>query len=86
MSDSQREESFPTPLSGNDSSVQPQADTFDAELRHAKPGQEREEEWRQRLCSLQEWICHLLIRNQQLRMSLDLAVGHRCSETNQEGS
>jgi hypothetical protein len=86
MGDSQRQESFVTPLSGNDSSVQPLTDPFNAELQHDKPGQEREEEWQQRLCNLQEWICHLLIKNQQLRMSLDLAVSHRSRETNQEGS
>jgi hypothetical protein len=85
MSDSQREESFATPLSGN-ASVQPLTDPFDAELQHDRPGQEREEEWQQRLWNLQEWICHLLIKNQQLRMLLDLAVSHQSRETNQEGS
>jgi hypothetical protein len=86
MGDSQREESFATPLSGNDFSVQPLTDPFDAELQHDKPGQEGEEEWQQRLCNLQEWICHLLIKNQQLRMSLDSAVSSRSTETNHEGS
>jgi hypothetical protein len=50
--------------------VQPLTDPFDAELQHDTPGQEQEEEWQQRLCNLHEWICHLLIKNQQLRMSL----------------
>ena len=34
-----------------------------------EPGDERED-WRRRLHSLQEFICELLIRNQELRMSL----------------
>ena len=29
-----------------------------------------QEEWQMRLRSLQEWICQLLIKNQQLRMAL----------------
>ena len=32
--------------------------------------QEREEEWQQRLLSLQEWIAELLLKNQQLRIAL----------------
>jgi hypothetical protein len=83
MGNSQREESFAT-LSGNDSLVQFLTDSFDAELQHHKPDQEQEEEWQQRLCNLQKWICHLLIKNQQLRMSLDLAVRHQSRKT--EGS
>jgi hypothetical protein len=35
---------------------------------------ELEEEWQERLRSLQQWICELLIKNQQLRMSLELAT------------
>jgi hypothetical protein len=84
--DSQRQESFATPLSGNDSSVQPLTDPSDAELQHDKPGQEQGEEWQQRLCNLQEWICQLLIKNQQLRMSLDSVISSRSTETNQEAS
>jgi hypothetical protein len=26
--------------------------------------------WQIRLCSLQQWVCELLIKNQQLRMAL----------------
>jgi hypothetical protein len=84
MRDSQPQESFAAPPSGNDPSVQPLTDRFDAELQHDTPGQEQEEEWQQRLCNLHEWICHLLIKNQQLRMSLDLVASHRSRET--EGS
>jgi hypothetical protein len=39
-----------------------------------QPNWELEEEWQDRLRSLQQWICELLIKNQQLRMSLALAT------------
>jgi hypothetical protein len=32
-----------------------------------------EEEWESRIRSLEQWICKLLIKNEQLRMSLALA-------------
>ena len=38
------------------------------------PDQVREEEWRERLRCAQQWICELLIKNQQLRMSLESAT------------
>ena len=86
MRDRQPQESFAALPSGNDHSVRPLTGPFDGELERYKPGQEREEEWQQRLRSMQEWICHLLIRNQQLRMALDSEVSRRSRETNQEGS
>ena len=70
MGDSQRQASFAALLSGNDSPVQPMSGMVDTELHHDQPDQGLEEEWQQRLCSLQEWICHLLLKNQQLRMLL----------------
>jgi hypothetical protein len=39
-------------------------------MQYEEPGQEREEDWRRSLHRLQECICELLIRNQELRMSL----------------
>jgi hypothetical protein len=33
-----------------------------------------QEEWRDRLRSLEQWICELLIKNQQLRMALESAA------------
>jgi hypothetical protein len=86
MRDRQHQESFAASPSNNDPSVRPLTGPFDGELERDKPGREREEEWQQRLCSLQEWICHLLIRNQQLRMALDSEIGRRSRETNQEES
>jgi hypothetical protein len=29
-----------------------------------------QDEWRRRVCSLQQWVSELLIKNQQLRMTL----------------
>jgi hypothetical protein len=37
------------------------------------PDQVREEEWQERLRCAQQWVCELLIKNQQLRMSLESA-------------
>jgi len=37
------------------------------------PDRVREEEWQERLRCAQQWICDLLIKNQQLRMSLESA-------------
>lgn len=34
-----------------------------------QPGSVQQESWEERLSSMQEWICELLIENQQLRMS-----------------
>jgi len=44
-----------------------------APLGTALPDQTREEEWQERLRCAQQWICELLIKNQQLRMSLESA-------------
>jgi hypothetical protein len=46
--------------------------------------EEREKHWRCRLQSLEEWICLLLIKNQELRMSLQNAgINHRFGEFDQ---
>jgi hypothetical protein len=43
------------------------------------------EEWQTRLRSMQEWICQLLIKNQQLRMALMEAQAKKTRELD-EGS
>lgn len=43
------------------------ADRFPAE--QADPA--HEDFWQVRLCTLEQWICDLLVENQQLRMSLN---------------
>lgn len=48
--------------------AEPQTEAAEAAFRYS--GEEREEEWRRSLLSLQEWICELLIENQELRMLL----------------
>jgi len=70
MCNSQRQKSFAALLPGTDSPVQRLTVAFDAGWQDDLPSREREEEWQRRVNSLQEWIAELLIRNQQLRMSL----------------
>jgi hypothetical protein len=43
-------------------------------MQHDEPGQEREEDLRRSLNSLQEFVCELLIQNQELRMSLQVSA------------
>ena len=65
-------------------STQRQTDAGESRIRCEEPGQEREEDWRRSLHSLQECICELLIRNQELRMSLlDSATNRKSAKTDQ---
>jgi len=83
MCDRQHRESH-APLPGYTASAQRQTDAVEARMQYEEPGQEREEDWRRSLQSLQECICELLIRNQELRMSLlDSATNHQSGETDQ---
>jgi hypothetical protein len=41
-----------------------------AGLGQQQPESALQEHWQDRLTSLQQWICELLIENQQLRMSI----------------
>jgi hypothetical protein len=43
---------------------------FKAEQQDDEQGEKREETWNRRLRSLEECVCELLIKNQELRMSL----------------
>jgi hypothetical protein len=43
-------------------------------LRQEQPNSELEEPWQGRLRILQQWICELLSKNQQLRMLLEAAL------------
>ncbi len=54
-----------------------------AGLRHEQPDQGLEEEWDERLRSLQRCICELLIKNQQLRMALESTTRHQAKEAYQ---
>jgi hypothetical protein len=65
-------------------SAQRQTDAVDQRMHFEGQCQEREEDWRRTLHSLQECICELLIRNQELRMSLlDSATNRKSAETDQ---
>ena len=50
------------------------------EWRQEKWDQGQEKEWEVRLRSLQQCICELLIKNQQLRWLLESATNHQCRE------
>jgi hypothetical protein len=69
MCDRQQRESH-APFPGCTASAQRQTDAVEPRMQYEGPGQEREEDWRRSLHSLQECICELLIRNQELRMLL----------------
>ena len=65
-------------------SAQRQTDSVEPRMQYEEPSQEREEDWRRGLHSLQECICELLIRNQELRMLLlDSATSHESVEADQ---
>ena len=65
-------------------SAQRQTDAVEPRMQYEEPSQEREEDWRRRLHSLQECICELLIRNQELRMMLqDSATNYQSWEADQ---
>ena len=73
-----------SPLPGCTASAQRQTDVVEPRTQYEEPRQEREEDWRRSLRSLQECICELLIRNQELRMSLlDSATNHPSREADQ---
>jgi hypothetical protein len=56
--------------------TQPQTEAVEATSQFEQSREEREEEWRRSLRSLQELICELLMQNQQLRMSLLESATH----------
>lgn len=71
-------------LSGCTASVERQSDAVEPTMQYQGPGQEREEDWRRSLRSLQECVCELLFENQKLRMSLlDSATGDKSAEANE---
>jgi hypothetical protein len=83
MYDRQQRESL-APSVAHAASAQRPTDAVEAGPQQKAPDEEREEQWGQRLRGLQEWICELLIQNQELRMSLqDLATNHQFRETDQ---
>jgi len=82
MRDSQHRESH-GPLPGSTPSTRRQTDAVEVRMQCEEPGQERED-WRRSLHSLQECICELLIRNQELRMLLlDSATSYQSRQADQ---
>ena len=69
MCDRQHRESLAPPPNCT-ASARRQTDAVEPRTQYEEPGQEREEDWRRSLHRLQECICELLIRNQELRMLL----------------
>jgi hypothetical protein len=73
----QRHQFFVQSLAGTSLTELRLTDELSAGLRHAqrdKPQKEErglEAEWQERLRSLEQWICELLIENQQLRVGLE---------------
>ena len=83
MCDRQHRESH-APFPGRTDWTKGKHDAVDAGMQYEEPGQEREENWQRSLRSLQEYICELLIRNQELRMLLlDSANNRKSGETDQ---
>jgi hypothetical protein len=54
-----------------------------AGLRYEQADLGLEEEWYERLRSLQRCVCELLLKNQQLRMALESTTNHRAEEAYQ---
>ena len=83
MCDRQHRESL-APPPNCPASARRQTDAAELRMQYEEPGQERKEDWRRSLHSLQECICELLIRNQELRMLLlDSANNRKSGETDQ---
>ena len=72
------------PLSGCTAPAKRQADALEPRMQYEEPGQEQEKDLRRSLHSLQEFVCELLIQNQELRMSLlDSATNNKSAEAGQ---
>ena len=65
MYDRQHQESH-APFSGCTAPAKRQTDAVEPRMQYEGPGQEQEEDLRRSVHRLQECICELLIRNQQL--------------------
>ena len=83
MCDRQHREPFTTPTSCT-ASARRQTDAVEPRMQCEETSQEREEDWRRSLHSLREWICELLIKNQELRMLLlESATNYQSREADQ---
>ena len=65
-----QDQDSPVPSQNETASALFGINTLKAELQDDEHRDDREEIWNRRLRSLEEWVCVLLIKNQELRMSL----------------
>ena len=65
-----QDQDSPVPSQNETASALFGINTFKAELQDDEHRDDQEEIWNRRLRSLEEWVCVLLIKNQELRMSL----------------
>lgn len=83
MCDCQHRESHARPAACTEA-AKCRAQRFEPELQFEQSEGEREKLAAQTVRNLQEWICELLIRNQELRMSLlDLTTNRQSREIDQ---
>ena len=84
MTDQQRQEPLTQSSAGNVERVERSMCASAAGLRLQDWQQEQEKEWECQLRNLQQSICELLIKNQQLRESLNSATNRRSLEVDNE--
>ena len=70
----QRQEPLPQEVFDSIAPVERSVSTPIAGFRRERPEAESAEDFEDRMGSLQQQICELLIKNQRLRMSLELAI------------
>ena len=73
MTAEQRHKPFGNAIAGSITPLQSLASRFIAPPQDEEPAR-GPEEWHDHLRSLQQWVCELLIKNQELRMALELAT------------
>lgn len=84
MAAQQRQESLSQGAAGIIAPVLRSTSASVAGLHHLQPDQAREEELEAQVRSLEQWICELLSKNQQLRMLLQSETKHQTKEIRHE--
>jgi hypothetical protein len=70
MNTEQPQKLFANAATGSISPVQSLASRVIAGSQYEEPAQ-KPDEWQDRLRSLEQWVCELLIKNQELRLALE---------------
>ena len=73
MNTEQRQKPFGDATAGSVTRLQRLASRVIAGPQYEEPAQ-RPEEWQDHLRGLQQWVCELLIKNQELRLALESAI------------